>query len=111
MELVATGLTFRTAPIAVRERAVVPDSEARHVLRYLVGHSGLASAAVLSTCNRTEFYVVCPAPELAGEVGPRLARYLDPSGAGGVAAHLRTRGGADAEGHMIPVARRLDSTV
>jgi glutamyl-tRNA reductase len=111
MELVAAGLTFRTAPIAVRERAVVPDSEARHVLRYLVGHSGLAAAAVLSTCNRTEFYLVSPDSELAAEAVPRLARYLDPSGSGAVAEHLWSLRGADAVRHMFRVAGGLDSMV
>jgi glutamyl-tRNA reductase len=111
MELVATGLTFRTAPIAVRERAVVPDSEARHVLRYLVGHSGLHAAAVLSTCNRTEFYLVSPDTDLADEAVPRLARYLDPSGSGSVAEHLWSLRGADAVRHMFRVAGGLDSMV
>jgi glutamyl-tRNA reductase len=111
MELVAAGLTFRTAPLAVRERAVVPDSEARHVLRYLVGHSGLRAAAVLSTCNRTEFYLVSPDQGLADEAVPRLARYLDPSGGGGVADHLWSLQGADAVRHMFRVAAGLDSMV
>jgi glutamyl-tRNA reductase len=111
MELVAAGLTFRTAPLAVRERAVVPDGEARHVLRYLVGHSGLRAAAVLSTCNRTEFYLVSPDAELAAESVPRLARYLDPSGSGGVGDHLWSLQGADAVRHMLRVAAGLDSMV
>ena len=111
MELVAAGLTFRTAPLAVRERAVVPESEARHVLRFLVGHSGLTSAAVLSTCNRTEFYLVSPDAELAAEAVPRLARYLDPSGSGGVAEHIWSRQGAEAVQHMFRVAAGLDSMV
>ena len=111
MELVAAGLTFRTAPLAVRERAVVPESEARHVLRYLVGHSGLEAAAVLSTCNRTEFYMVSPTDQLAAEAVPRLARYLDPAGSGEVAEHLWSLRGADAVRHMFRVAGGLDSMV
>jgi glutamyl-tRNA reductase len=111
MQLVAAGLTFHTAPLAVRERAVVPEPEARHVLRYLVGHSGLASAVVLSTCNRTEFYVVSPDPSLTGEVVPRLARYLDPAGGGDVAQHLRALVDQDAVAHMFRVASGLDSMV
>ncbi|HEV7677876.1 MAG TPA: glutamyl-tRNA reductase [Candidatus Dormibacteraeota bacterium] len=109
MELVAAGLTFRTAPLAVRERAVVPETEARHVLRYLVGHSGLRAAAVLSTCNRTEFYMVSPDGTLADEAVPRLARYLDPASSGEVASHLWSLRGADAVRHMFRVAAGLDS--
>ncbi len=110
-EIVVAGLSFHTAPLAVRERAAVADTEARNLLRYLVGHSGLLEAAVVSTCNRTEFYLVSPSPELTGEVVPRLARYLDPAGAGGLADHLGARRGAEAVRHIFRVASGLDSMV
>ena len=109
MELVVAGISHRTAPVAVRERASVPEAEARTLLRYLVGHSGLSAAALLSTCNRSEFYLVSPSPELTGEVVPRLARYLDPGGTGGVAEHLQARAGRAAVQHMFRVASGLDS--
>lgn len=111
MELIATGLSFHTAPLAVRERATVPEERARSMLRFLVGHSGLAEAAVLSTCNRTEFYLTAPQPGMGGEVAERLARYLDPGGHHGVAEHLVTRTGADALEHLFRVAGGLDSMV
>ena len=111
MELIATGLSFHTAPLAVRERASVPDERARTLLRFLVGHSGLSEAAVLSTCNRTEFYLTAPRAGLAGEVGERLSRYLDPAGTSGIAGHLVTRTGADAVRHLFRVAAGLDSMV
>jgi len=111
MELLCAGLSYKTAPVAVRERAAVPEAEARTVLRYLVGHSGLSAAALLSTCNRTEFYLVSPRPELSDEVVPRLARYLDPAGTGGVGEHLRALRGRDAVHHVFRVAGGLDSMV
>jgi glutamyl-tRNA reductase len=111
VELVCAGLSYRTAPVAVRERAAVSEAEARTVLRYLVGHSGLSAAALLSTCNRTEFYLTSPGPELSGEVVPRLARYLDPAGTGGVGEHLRALRGRDAVHHVFRVAGGLDSMV
>jgi glutamyl-tRNA reductase len=111
IEIVAAGLSFHTAPLAVRERAAVADPEARNLLRYLVGHSGLLEAAVVSTCNRTEFYLVSPDPALTDEVVPRLVRYLDPAGAGGLAEHLGARRGAEAVQHMFRVAAGLDSMV
>jgi glutamyl-tRNA reductase len=111
MELIATGLSFHTAPLRVRERASVSDERARSMLRFLVGHSGLSEAAVLSTCNRTEFYLVAPRPGLGGEVAERLARYLDPAGTAGIAEHLVTRTGADALQHLFRVAGGLDSMV
>ena len=111
MHLVAAGLSFRSAPISVRERAVVPESEANRLLRYLVGHCGLRGAAVLSTCNRTEFYVSCPTDALADEVRPRLAMYLDPVDDGEVGDHLFELRDAEAIRHMLRVAGGLESMV
>lgn len=111
MHLVAAGLSFRSAPIAVRERAVVPDSEANRLLRYLVGHCGLRGAAVLSTCNRTEFYVSCPTTALADEVRPRLSQYLDPGDDGEIGRHLFELRDAEAIRHMLRVAAGLESMV
>lgn len=111
MDLIASGLSFRTAPIAVRERAAIGEAQARTTLRFLVGHSGLSEAAVLSTCNRTEFYLVAPRPGLGGDVADRLARYLDPGRMHGVGEHMVTRTGAEAMEHMFRVAAGLDSMV
>jgi glutamyl-tRNA reductase len=110
MRLVASGLSFRTAPVAVREAAAIPAAHAATTLRYLVGHAGLLGAAVLSTCNRTDFYMVCP-DELSAEVAPRLARYLDPGGAHGVANHMTTSVDRDAALHMFRVASGLESMI
>jgi glutamyl-tRNA reductase len=111
MHLVAAGLSFRSTPISVRERAVVPATEATALLRYLVGHCGLRGAAVLSTCHRTEFYVSCPTTELADDVCPRLAQYLDPTGDRAIGAHLFALRDAEAIRHMLRVAGGLESMV
>jgi glutamyl-tRNA reductase len=110
MRLVAAGLSFRTAPLAVREAAAIPAAHAATTLRYLVGHAGLHGAAVLSTCNRTDFYVVCP-DHLSAEVAPRLARYLDPGGAREVERHMVTLEDREAAMHMFRVASGLESMV
>jgi glutamyl-tRNA reductase len=110
MRLVAAGLSFRTAPLAVREAAAIPAARAATTLRYLVGHAGLHGAAVLSTCNRTDFYVVCP-DHLSAEVTPRLARYLDPGGTREVERHMVTLQDREAAMHMFRVASGLESMV
>ena len=111
MHIVAAGLSFRSAPVSVRERAAVSAAEATNLLRYLVGHCGLRGAVVLSTCNRTEFYVSCPTTELADEVCPRLSIYLDPVGDGAVGDHLFAVRDAEAVRHMLRVAAGLESMV
>src|SRR5947209_1660890 len=110
MRVVAAGLSFREAPLAVREAAAVGDDAARNLLRYLVGHGGVAGAVLLSTCNRTEFYLDCPGELVAG-LSAGLARCLDPAAERGVIDHLVSRADGVAVEHMFRVAAGLDSMV
>jgi glutamyl-tRNA reductase len=55
MNLVLVGLSHRATPIAVRERVFVPLSRGAELSRELAGGG---EAACLSTCNRTELYLV-----------------------------------------------------
>ena len=108
MHLIAAGVSFRTAPLPVRERVVVEDDRAATVLRYLVGHAGLSAAAVLSTCNRTEFYLMTPHDDVAADVMPRLAKYLDAEGEN-VAPYLEGHFDDDGLRHVFRVAAGLES--
>jgi len=110
MRLVAAGLSFQTAPLPVREAAAVGAEQASNVLRYVVGHAGASSAAVLSTCNRTEFYAVAPDVE-APQLAAHLALYLDPAGEHDLAAHMTARLDGAALRHMFRVASGLESMV
>lgn len=107
MRLIAAGLSFRSAPLAVRERAALDQLGSHRLLRYLVGHSGLSGALALSTCNRTEFYVTAGMEIPGAEIAARLARYLDPSVMTG--EHLVVREGREAVTQLFRVAAGLDS--
>jgi glutamyl-tRNA reductase len=61
MELLALGVSHKTAPVAVRERLAFSDNEARRFLEELVREDA-QEAVVISTCNRTELYVVASDP-------------------------------------------------
>ena len=56
MSIVALGLNHTTAPLALRERAVVDDSGMPSALRALSTYPGVSEAAIVSTCNRTDLY-------------------------------------------------------
>src|SRR5215469_3216523 len=90
MRVVAAGVSFQTAPLEVLEAASVREEDARGLLRYLVGHAGFSGAAVLSPCNRTEFYL-CGGEEPAGDVAARLEPHLDPEDRHHLARHLGVR--------------------
>ena len=57
-ELLALGISHKTAPVELRERVALPEGRAAGVLRELVSTDHVHEAVALSTCNRTELYLV-----------------------------------------------------
>ena len=61
-ELLALGISHKTAPVALRERLALPESQAARLLSELVADGPVGEAVVISTCNRTELYLVAEDP-------------------------------------------------
>src|SRR5580692_9244353 len=57
MSVFCFGLSHQTAAVDVRERFAIPASAIPEALTRLKTIPGLAEGLILSTCNRTEFYV------------------------------------------------------
>src|SRR5260370_7109341 len=57
MSIVCFGLSHQTAAVDVRERFAMPESALPEALARLKTMPGLAEGLIVSTCNRTEFYV------------------------------------------------------
>src|SRR5208282_2426803 len=51
------GLNYRTAPMAVRERFWVEEGRRYEALARLSRAEGIDEVIILSTCNRTEFFL------------------------------------------------------
>jgi glutamyl-tRNA reductase len=74
-ELLALGASHKTAPLAVRERLALLDGQVEPFLQELVALPEISEAVALSTCNRTELYVVVADPvEAESAVLAALAR-------------------------------------
>jgi len=56
MTLLAVGINYNTAPVAIRERLAFPADMLESSLKTLWNSHKINGAAILSTCNRTEFY-------------------------------------------------------
>lgn len=56
MTLFALGINHNTAPLAVREKLAFSREKLKPALVELVNNTQIDEAAILSTCNRTEFY-------------------------------------------------------
>lgn len=102
------GLNHRTAPVEVRERLAFTDDEQPQALAAL---SQLGDeACILSTCNRTELYVVSDLvhPETALVEFLAVSHEVQPSE---VRQHSYTLDEEDAVRNLLRVASGLDSMV
>ncbi|MDH4073155.1 MAG: glutamyl-tRNA reductase [Gammaproteobacteria bacterium] len=57
MPLFILGLNHNTAPVEIREQVVFTGEDIDRALAVVTALEGIEEAVVLSTCNRTEFYV------------------------------------------------------
>jgi len=74
MPLKILGLNHNTAPVEIREQVVFAGDEIGRALEHVRDLEGVDEAVLLSTCNRTEFYVIT---DDAGEA--RLREWLHDS--------------------------------
>jgi glutamyl-tRNA reductase len=110
-ELLAVGASHKTAPLALRERIALTEHAAEPLLQELTAHPAIGEAVALSTCNRTELYLLVTDPVeaesavlslLARRAGIRPTELLD-----GIYA-LRN---CDAARHLYRVASGLESMI
>ncbi|MGH8194494.1 MAG: glutamyl-tRNA reductase [Woeseiaceae bacterium] len=108
MSLHILGLNHTTAPVEIREQVFYAGDEVTRALSQATAIHGIREAVILSTCNRTEFYVD------AADGGPaRLHAWLLEDQKLGAAATraLFTLEGDEAIRHLFRVACGLDSMV
>jgi glutamyl-tRNA reductase len=111
VSLLVVGMSFRTAPIPMLERASVNPAEVPKVLHELLRGGHISEALVLSTCNRIEFYAEAERFHAGmGDVSAALARRagLDLSE---LSDNLYVQYDDAALSHLFSVAAGLDSMV
>jgi glutamyl-tRNA reductase len=110
-ELLLLGTSHKTAPLAVRERVALTDARAEKFLLELAEHPEIREAVVLSTCNRTELYVVVSDPVeaettvlgmLARQAGLRPTELID---------GIYSQRNCDAARHLYRVTSGLESMI
>ena len=108
MPLHILGLNHNTAPVEIREQVVFTGVELDHALAAVTGLDGVDEAVILSTCNRTEFYV-----ETTDDGQQNLIEWLrnDQSLDEAASAALFWLDKEDAIRHLFRVACGLDSMV
>lgn len=108
MELLCLGLNHNTAPVEIRERFAVGNHKLGEAAGELHSLAGISEAVVISTCNRTEFYVVAPSAE---DAAAALQSHLAGKnrGAHDLSAHFYHYEKHPAARHLCRVVSGLDS--
>ena len=108
MPLSVLGLNHNTAPVEIREQVVFEGDAVNRAISAVAALPGVSETVVLSTCNRTEFYIES---EAAGHDEIRAWLETDLSLDGDAMASLFSVESEDAIRHLFRVACGLDSMV
>jgi len=109
MTLLALGLNHHTAPLDIRERAVIDENNLQDALLDLRNSTPVTEATIVSTCNRTEIYCGMQ-PHDADSVARWMHAFLDTRD-GVFTPHLFTHTDRHAVQHLMRVCSGLDSLV
>jgi glutamyl-tRNA reductase len=106
--LFVIGANHHRAPLDVREKLALADGAAEALHAELATIAGLREFAVLSTCNRIEFYGVAAAPGTAEHVAAAFCakQNFDAAQFAKIRLDLRDRAAVQ---HLLEVAAGLDS--
>lgn len=111
MNFFCVGLNHKTAGVDLRERISFTSSQLKDSLQKLTSKSGIHGAVVLSTCNRTEFYLHALSADSAYEGVCAFIEEEKDIIAADIAPHLYTFEEAEAVRHLFSVVSSLDSMV
>jgi glutamyl-tRNA reductase len=110
-ELLALGISHKTAPVALRERLAFTESEGTEFAQASCATEEVREAVVISTCNRSEVYlVVGDAVQAEADVLGLLARRADirPTE---LAEAIYSPRNCDAARHLYRVTAGLESMI
>jgi len=110
MSLAVVGVNHRTAPLDVRERFAHAPREVPVSLERVLA-AGAGGGVLLSTCNRTEFYLAEPREGAPEAVWTILTERLGEGGGRSASAYGYLRRDRDAVRHLYRVSAGLESMI
>lgn len=111
VNIFVVGLSHKTAPVELRERVSLGETEVRHVLTQLRDSRTVLESVVVSTCNRLEIYALGPSARAGSDFA--LAAVAKTTGVDRdvLWQYAYVREGEDAVRHGMRVACGIDSVV
>jgi glutamyl-tRNA reductase len=110
-ELLALGVSHKTAPLDLRERLSLTEGRAVGALHELTAAEGIHEAAAISTCNRTELYLVVSDPVEAESTALGVLTRQAEIRPTELLGHLYSLRGGEAAHHLFQVTAGLDSMI
>jgi len=108
LKLIMTGLAHKSADLCIREKFAINDEKAKRLFAEFI-NSGASGCVIISTCNRTEFYVslpdnsdFSPSQKLCEALGLDFVEYQ---------TYLTERTETQVIEHLCRVASGLDSQI
>src|SRR2546425_6146629 len=108
MGITVLGVNHRTAPLEVRERFAYGPREVPMSLERVLA-AGSRGGVLLSTCNRTEFYLADPNDAVPNAVWTLLSERL--GGGRHASEYGYSQRGRDAARHLYRVSAGIDSVI
>ena len=110
-ELLALGVSHKTAPLDLRERLSLTEGRAVGALRELTDAAGIHEAAAISTCNRTELYLIVSDPVEAESTALGVLTRQAEIRPTELLGHLYSLRSVEAARHLLRVTAGLDSMI
>ncbi|HEX6229901.1 MAG TPA: glutamyl-tRNA reductase [Solirubrobacterales bacterium] len=110
-ELLALGVSHKTAPLDLRERLSLTEGRAVGALGELTSSEGIHEAAALSTCNRTELYLIVSDPVEAESTALGVLTRQAEIRPTELLGHLYSLRSGEAARHLFRVTAGLDSMI
>jgi len=110
-ELLALGVSHKTAPLDLRERLSLTEGSAAGALRELTAAEGIHEAAAISTCNRTELYLIVSDPVEAESTALGVLTRQAEIRPTELLGHLYSLRAGEAARHLFRVTAGLDSMI
>jgi glutamyl-tRNA reductase len=104
----ALALTYKTAPVAVREQVSLNETAAKKLHQFIRNYTTATDVLIVSTCNRTEIYYLAE-KDFSFEIfrGLSLLKDCEPD----FEQHFTKYNGSEAVSHLFEVSLGLDAQV
>src|SRR5215475_3741535 len=110
-ELLALGVSHKTAPLDLRERLSLTEGRAVGALSELTAAEGIHEATALSTCNRTELYLIVSDPVEAESTALGVLTRQAELRPTELLGHLYSLRSSEAVQHLFRVTAGLESMI